>query len=227
MIASLGGMALGFLLGFRHAFEPDHLSAVTSLVLDSKRTRGSILLGAIWGVGHTFSLVALGTALLLSGAALPKRAAGLFELAVALMLVILGARSLVIALREGARGPIERHRHGHNEHMHPGPRAHVHAAGRTLAWRPLLVGLVHGLAGTGAITAFVVAQLPSLERRVLYLALFGVGSIAGMAMASGIVSASVKRAATTPTRTRTLSIASGVVSLALGVVWAVPELAQL
>lgn len=220
-------MTLGFLLGFRHAFEPDHLSAVTTLVLDSKRTRTAVLLGAAWGVGHTFSVVALGTVLLLSGAALPPQAAGLFELGVAVMLMVLGARSLVSALREGERGPLESHRHGRDEHVHRGPRAHVHVAGRTLAWRPLWVGLVHGLAGTGAITAVVVTQLPSLERRLAYLILFGVGSIAGMALASGIVGASLNRAAGTPARTRSISMVSGAISLALGILCAVPELSQL
>lgn len=227
MFASLGGMALGFLLGLRHAFEPDHLSAVTTLALESRRSRNCVWLGAVWGVGHTLSVVALGTALLVTGTVLPARAEAGFELGVALMLVALGARSLYIALRDGGRGMIHRHRHGADEHVHRGPESHVHVAGRALAWRPLLVGLVHGLAGTGAVTALVVAQMSSFQQRVLYLILFGFGSIAGMALASGVAGASLERAVNTPARYRAVFIASGAISLALGIVWAAPELSQL
>lgn len=227
MIASLGGIVLGFLLGFRHAFEPDHLTAVTTLAVESRNVRSCIWLGAVWGIGHTVSVVALGTALLVTGAVLPLRAAMAFELGVAMMLVVLGIRSLCIALRDGRRGTARRHHHGHDAHIHPGPRAHVHVAGQVLAWRPLVVGVVHGLAGSGAITALVFAELPTLERRLVYLALFGLGSIAGMAIASGAVGASLGRAAATPARYRVLSIASGLLSLGLGVAWAVPELALL
>lgn len=227
MIASLGGIVIGFLLGFRHAFEPDHLTAVTTLAVESRNIRSCIWLGAVWGIGHTISVVALGTALLVTGAVLPAGAATAFELCVAMMLVVLGVRSLYIALRDGRRGPARRHHHGENAHVHPGPRAHVHVAGLALAWRPLVIGVVHGLAGSGAITALVFAELPTLERRLVYLALFGLGSIAGMTCASGAMGASLGRAARTPARYRVLSMASGVASLALGIAWAVPELSLL
>jgi len=223
MIASTGGMALGFVLGVRHAFEPDHLTAVTALVTESRRARSSMWLGAIWGVGHTFSVVALGTALLVFGAALPARATALFELAVAVMLIALGTRSLHTALREGRCGPVHRHCHGNDEHVHPGPYTHVHVGGRTLAWRPLIVGVVHGLAGSGAITALVFAELPTFERRVLYLVLFGIGSIAGMTLATGVVGASFRRVASTRSRYRVCAIATGVMSIGLGMLWALPD----
>lgn len=226
MLASLSGMALGFLLGLRHAFEPDHLSAVTTLALESRRNRSCMWLGAIWGVGHALSVVALGTVLLVSGAALPARATAGFELSVALMLVILGGRLLYIAMREGERGPVHHHCHGSNGHSHGGPPVHVHVAGRTLAWRPLLVGLLHGLAGSGAVTALVVARLPTFELRLLYMFVFCTGSIAGMALASGIVGASLERAAGTPTRRRGLALVGGVISLGLGIAWALPQLSQ-
>lgn len=227
MFASVGGIALGFALGLRHALEPDHLTAVTTLVLKTERTRSCLWLGAIWGVGHTLSIVALGSALLVSGTVLPARVSALFELGVAVMLMVLGARALCAALHNGDRGPMHRHSHGTDEHAHNGPHAHFHVGGHTIALRPLVVGLVHGLAGSGAMTAFVVAQLPSLEWRILFLILFGIGSIAGMALASGVVGASLERTTAAPTVRRTLAIASGVLSLGLGILWAVPELAQL
>ncbi|HEX4355316.1 MAG TPA: hypothetical protein VHZ95_20460 [Polyangiales bacterium] len=227
MFASLGAILLGVMLGLRHAFEPDHLTAVSTLVVEARDARRGMLLGAVWGLGHTISLVAVGTALLVTGAVLPVRTAAAFELCVAAMLVVLGGRSLFLALRDGTRGPTHRHRHAGDEHVHAGPDAHVHVAGRALAWRPLVVGLVHGLAGSGAITALVFAELPTLAARVVYITLFGLGSIGGMAIASGVAGASLQRAAGTPARRRAITVASGVLSIGLGIAWAIPELALL
>ena len=218
---------LGVLLGLRHAFEPDHLTAVSTLVVEARDARRGMLLGAVWGIGHTISLIVVGTLLLVTGAVLPARTAAIFELCVAAMLVVLGVRSLVIAVRDGGRGSVHRHEHPHGAHVHAGPDAHVHVAGRTLAWRPLIVGLVHGLAGSGAITALAFAAIPTLATRVAYIALFGLGSVAGMAIASGLAGASLQHAATTPARRRAITVASGLLSIALGIVWAIPELAVL
>jgi hypothetical protein len=200
---------------------------VSTLVIDARDARRGMLLGAVWGIGHTLSLVVVGTAVLVSGAVLPVRTAAMFELCVAAMLVILGTRALFLAVRDGARGPAHRHQHGRAEHVHVGVAAHVHVAGRALAWRPLVVGLVHGLAGSGALAAVVFAGLPTLATRVVYIALFGLGSIAGMAIASGVAGASLRRAAATPARRRAVAVASGVLSIGLGIAWAIPGLALL
>jgi len=218
---------LGVLLGLRHAFEPDHLTAVSTLVVEVRDARRGMLLGAVWGLGHTISLVVVGTMLLVTGAVLPARAAALFELIVAAMLVVLGMRSLVVTLRDRERDPAHHHEHERGAHVHAGPDAHVHVAGRTLAWRPLLVGLVHGLAGSGALTALAFAAIPTFAARVAYIVLFGLGSVAGMSIASGLAGASLQRAATSRARRRVIAVASGLVSIALGIVWAIPELAVL
>lgn len=217
VIASFGAIVLGLLLGLRHAFEPDHLTAVSTLVVETRDARRGALLGAVWGLGHTISLALVGTILLVTGTVLPVRTAAAFELAVAAMLVVLGARSLVGALRHGDTGPVRAHHHGDDAHVH-------RVAGRSLAWRPLAIGLVHGLAGSGALTALVFSQLPTLATRIIYIALFGAGSIAGMAIASGIAGASLHRAANSPSRRRALAILTGVLSLGLGIAWAIPEL---
>jgi high-affinity nickel-transport protein len=227
MFASVGGILLGVLLGLRHAFEPDHLTAVSTLIVETRDVRRGALLGAVWGLGHTASLVVVGTLLLLTGAVLPERTAALFELGVATMLVILGVRSVSLAIREGTRGLEHRHHHGAAEHVHASPDAHVHVAGRTLAWRPLLVGLVHGLAGSGAITALVFAELPTFTSRLAYIALFGIGSIAGMSIASGVAAGSLRHLAVTPRRRRGIVLASGMLSITLGIVWALPQIALL
>lgn len=224
MFASLGGILLGLLLGLRHAFEPDHLTAVSTLVVEAHGARRGVLLGTIWGIGHTVSLAIVGTLLLATGQVLSAHAAATFELAVAVMLVLLGARSLVRAVLAGDRGPVVRHRHGDGEHVHPGSDAHVHLVGRAVALWPLIVGLVHGLAGSGAITALVVSELPTLATRIVYLVLFGIGSIAGMAVASGLAGASLRRMAGSPVRRRAFSIATGLLSIGVGIAWAIPEL---
>ena len=219
--ASLTGLLLGVLVGLRHAFEPDHLTAVSTLVSEAKDGRRGALLGAIWGLGHTLSLVFVGVVLLAAGATLPAHVAAWFEIAVSAMLVVLGARSIMLAMREGA-APITSHRHGHVEHVHGAVSPHIHVRGRAIAWRPLFVGLVHGLAGSGALTAIVFAQLPTTVLRLLYITLFGLGSVAGMAIASGLAGMSLHATAQRPATRRTLSLVTGALSIVVGFVWAVP-----
>jgi ABC-type nickel/cobalt efflux system permease component RcnA len=130
----------------------------------------------------------------------------------------------MLGARDGRRGSVHRHHHGGDEHAHAGPDEHLHLVGRTFALRPLLVGLIHGLAGSGALTALVFAKLPDLPSRLAYLVLFGLGSIFGMAIVSGAVGASLQRVARTSPRRCAFSVASGVLSIGLGIAWAIPEL---
>lgn len=217
-------MLLGLAVGLRHAFEPDHLTAMATLVTETRDPRRGALLGALWGLGHTISLVVVGAILIALGAVLPVRVAAAFELAVAAVLVVLGVRAIVRAWREGSVGPAHVHRHGHGDHTHAGPAAHVHLGRWTLAWRPLAVGLVHGLAGSGALTALVFAQLPSTAERIAYIAVFGAGSIAGMAAASAVVGASL---GALRRGQRVLTASAGALSVGLGIAWSVPLFAQL
>ena len=224
-MSSLVGILLGLLVGLRHAFEPDHLTAMATLVGDTRDARRGALVGAIWGVGHTIALVIVGVVLIIVGDALPTRLAAAFELAVAGVLVVLGIRAISQAWREGARGPVHEHTHRGHRHHHHGPSAHVHVGRATLAWRPLAVGLVHGLAGSGALTALVFSQLPSTSSRLAYISLFGLGSVGGMAAASAVAGASL--AAVPGHAQRTLLAGAGLLSVVLGVVWSLPLYAQL
>jgi len=227
MFASAGAVLLGVLLGLRHAFEPDHLAAVSTLVADTSSARRGALLGVIWGLGHTASLIVVGGALLLAGAALPARAAAGFELAVAAMLIALGVRAVIGALRGGADGEVRTHSHHGHRHAHAGAPDHVHVAGRSVAWRPLIVGLVHGLAGSGALTALVFAELPTAWARITYIALFGAGSVGGMALASGVAGATLGRVARTPRARRGFALSTGILSIAVGIAWGLPQLGVL
>ena len=224
MSSSLAGVLLGLMVGLRHAFEPDHLTAMATLVTETRDARRGAALGAMWGLGHTLSLIIVGAILIALGGLLPARIAAAFELAVSGALIVLGIRAVIRAWRHGRSGPLHEHRHGGRAHLHPGPAQHLHVARWTLAWRPLAVGLVHGLAGSGALTALVFAQLPTTAARLGYITVFGVGSIAGMAAASALVGASL---GTLERGHRWLVLAAGVTSIVLGIAWSLPLYAQL
>jgi hypothetical protein len=226
----LTSSALGSLLGMRHAFEPDHLTAVSTLVTGERSSGNSVraaMLGATWGLGHTLSLVVVGAVLVVLRAEMPARVADLFELCVAIMLVGLGIRAIVIAVRQGPIGPAHTHHHGHLMHNHAGATPHVHLGRWTLARRPLLVGAVHGLAGSGALTALVLATLTTTAARLTYMALFGFGSTVGMAVLSGLLGWPLARLGANRAMTRALSIAVGCLSIGLGLFWGYPLTSRL
>lgn len=218
-MSSLVGVLLGLAVGLRHAFEPDHLTAVATLATEARGARRGALVGAMWGVGHTLSLVIVGIVLLAIGAALPVRVGAWFELGVCAMLVILGVRAVVRAKRLGPIGAVHAHAHGARTHEHAGAHPHLHLGRSIFALRPLAVGLVHGLAGSGALTALVFAELPSTSARLAYITLFGFGSVAGMAAASALVGMSLR---VVERGQRAVAALAGMVSIVLGVIWSIP-----
>lgn len=219
MIATTAALSLGLLVGARHAFEPDHLAAVSTLVTTTRGARNAAVLGMLWGLGHTLALLAIGVALVALDSALPEHVGAAFELAVAAMLIVLGARAVVRGIRNPG-GELAPHRHGAIEHVHAGAGEHVHVGARAIAWRPLTVGLVHGLAGSGALTALAFAELPTAGARVLYMILFGVGSVAGMAIVTGLAGVALQRVARGPATRRWVAITTGLMSCVVGVFWA-------
>ena len=218
----LTSSGLGSLLGMRHALEPDHLAAVSTLVTHERGGYKAVWLGACWGVGHTLSLLAIGAVLVVLRAEMPARATDLFELCVALMLIALGVRAIGIAAGQGPAGPIHVHHHGRVVHVHSGAPAHIHIGAWTLARRPLLVGALHGLAGSGALTALVLTTLPSTAARLTYMTLFGVGSTLGMAALSGVLGWPLARLGQHQRVTRAVSFVVGCVSIAIGLGWGYP-----
>jgi hypothetical protein len=199
------GALLGTLLGMRHALEPDHLAAISTLITIERSGVKAAWLGAWWGLGHTLTLMIAGALLIVMQAEMPARAASIFELGVMLLLIGFGLRALYLGARRA-----------------PG----VHTP-RLTAARPLLVGAVHGLAGSGAIAALVVTTLPSTAARIAYLLLFGAGSTLGMTLFSGVVSWPLARLGSHPMLMRSVSMAVGCISIALGLFWAYPILAAI
>jgi len=218
---------LGSLLGMRHALEPDHLAAVSTLVTGERSTWKAAFLGMCWGLGHTLTLVAVGAVLVILRAEMPARMSDVFEFGVALMLIGLGLRAIYLAARQGPAGPVHVHHHGGMVHVHRGAPAHIHIGAWTLARRPLFVGAIHGLAGSGALTALVLATLPSTSARLTYMAVFGLGSTLGMAALSGLLGWPLARAGSHRAVARGVSLAVGCVSTVLGLAWGYPLVARL
>ena len=220
VVELLTSSGLGSLLGMRHALEPDHLAAVSTLVSHERNGFRAAWLGVCWGVGHTLALVVVAVALIVLRAEMPAAAADLFELLVAAMLIALGLRAIVIAARLPGGAGAHRHSHGFMVHTHGGA-PHVHIGAWTLARRPLIVGAVHGLAGSGTLTALVLATLPTTAARLTYMALFGIGSTLGMAIVSGLLGWPLARLGANQAVARTVSVTVGCVSTLLGVWWGI------
>jgi ABC-type nickel/cobalt efflux system permease component RcnA len=193
LVTALG---LGFALGLRHALDPDHLVAVSTIVGEHRSLKRSSLVGAFWGLGHTASLLLAAVAVIALKLRVSETSALWMEFAVALMLVALGARALGTALR-GWRLHAHAHTHGGRPHVHlhlhrPGEgharRQHRHRHLLGLGARPFAVGMVHGMAGSAGLMLLVLATIPSAVAGLAYVGVFGLGSVGGMLVMSGLLS---------------------------------------
>ena len=214
-----GGLAasagLGALLGMRHALEPDHLAALSTLLTGERNVRRAAWLGVYWGIGHTLTLLVAGTLLVVLRTDMPAIVADVLAWAVVLLLVGFGFRAIALSAGQTSVGPTHSHVHGATSASTP--------VGRwTLARRPLMVGTVHGLAGSGALTALITATIPSMGSRLIYLLLFGAGSTCGMAALSGLMGWPIARVGTHGAVARGVSVAVGSISIMLGLYWAYP-----
>lgn len=231
----------GFLLGMRHATDADHVIAVTTILNRSRRFVHTTLIGALWGMGHTITVLIVGVAIIVFNVVIPPPVGLAMEFAVALMLILLGILNLTGGLRsitERLTPPAPMHGHPH-EHVHAHDEtddehahghAHLHGHGRddrldlvqTFGWyqliRPVAVGLVHGLAGSAAIALLVLATIEDTGSALAYLVVFCVGVAAGMAVLTTVIGLPfwVARARSAQIN-RWLTIGSGVLSLAFGV----------
>ncbi|MCS6816168.1 MAG: sulfite exporter TauE/SafE family protein [Blastocatellia bacterium] len=212
-------LALGFVSGMRHALDPDHVVAVSTIVAEHKSIWRSSRVGAFWGIGHTITLGVAGLIVLIFKLTIPERLALGFELAVGVMLVVLGLQLLLRFARE--RYHIHVHEHGGERHIHlhshrHGPDHH-HEHGWQYEWRSLLIGMVHGLAGSAALTVLLLSSLRSLLHGVLYLATFGIGSVAGMMLISALISSPFAYTAWRFERVNhALRVLAGIMSLGIG-----------
>jgi len=242
MTTVLSLIALGFFLGMRHATDPDHVIAVSTIVTRQQTLRGGIVIGVLWGVGHTLTIVLVGGVIILGSVVIPPALGLTMEMTVALMLVVLGLWNLTGMLQRvrdqlvpGADRHAHAHRHGDYVHSHRhghGRDDHGHGEEQTpQAWldrrlgglglyqvlRPLVVGLVHGLAGSAAVALLVLAAIGDPRWALAYLVLFGIGTIVGMMLITLLVAAPMTYASRRLAHVeRHLRVASGVLSLAFG-----------
>jgi ABC-type nickel/cobalt efflux system permease component RcnA len=189
----LSVLALGFVLGLKHALDPDHMVAVSTIVSESKSVKRSSLVGTFWGLGHTMSLLLAGVLVIALKVQISDRLASWMEFAVALMLILLGLKAMLKSLR-GWKVHVHRHTHDgttHSHlHMHRGDEDHQHAHRHLIrsGARPFAVGLVHGMAGSAALMILVLATIPSAIAGLIYVAVFGIGSVGGMLIMSSLIS---------------------------------------
>jgi hypothetical protein len=203
-------LLLGFALGVRHAADADHVVAVTTIVTSQRGQRGAAVLGMCWGLGHTVTLLTVGAGLILLKLTIPSRLAAGLELAVAAILVVLGALN-VSAFR----------RHRHREGAAATSPSPIAARPAYRLVRPFVVGIVHGLAGSAAVTLLVVATVGEPRLAIAYLLVFGLGTMAGMTLITmglaSVIGVVAARAAGTSGR---LALACGVLSIVFGLTFA-------
>lgn len=188
----LAAFGLGLLLGIQHALDPDHLVAVSTIVSEHKNFKWASLIGAFWGLGHTTTLFLVGLLVIGLRVSIPPRVGEGLELLVALMLVILGIN--VLRKSFGAER-VHLHTHSHNPeththfHVHDDPRQdHRHSHPFKTMRRPFIVGMVHGLAGSAALMLLVLSTIETPLGGLLYIVIFGLGSVGGMLLLSSIIS---------------------------------------
>jgi hypothetical protein len=195
MLSALGLSLFGLLLGIRHAVDPDHVVAVTAIATGQRSVRNAGMIGAMWGVGHTFTILLVGGAIIVFRIAIPPRLGLAFEFAVGIVLIVLGLANLL-------------------------SRADV-TPPRNSA-RPIVVGMVHGLAGSAAVALLVLAAVRDTAWAIGYLMLFGLGTIVGMIAVTTAIAVPAAYAATRVTALRRyLVLASGAASVIAGVLIAV------
>jgi high-affinity nickel permease len=243
MIGFLSILAVGFFLGMRHATDPDHVIAVTTIVSNQRDSTRAALIGAFWGFGHTLTIFVVGAGIILFNLVIPVRLGLSMELSVAVMLVTLGLMNVAGFMRD-VPGPIpsnhgeelaHSHPHSHGNYVHSHPHTHQqeghpHSAD-SLTWldrifgkvgvyqyfRPFIVGVVHGLAGSAAVALLVLTTIRNVRWAVAYLLIFGVGTIAGMMLITMSIASAFKMVGSGHGKfSRRLALASGVVSLSFG-----------
>ena len=239
-------IVIGFFLGMRHATDPDHVIAVTTIVTNQRKTSRAALIGALWGVGHTVTILMVGAAIILFNLVIPVRLGLSMELSVGMMLILLGVWNLTSFMRtipgahtspEAEEAVVHAHPHAHGDYVHShvhahDPESHSHSSDQTpvarldrmfgtenlyLFLRPLVVGIVHGLAGSAAVALPILASIRNPRWAIAYLLVFGIGTIAGMMLITMSIASTLHYVGNRFARFRYgLSAASGVLSIAFG-----------
>jgi high-affinity nickel-transport protein len=193
-------LALGFFLGMRHATDSDHVIAVTTIVSQQRKVGSAALTGIFWGIGHSITLLIVGAAIVIFGVVVPERLGMSLEFCVALMLILLG----LLNLGGFRRSQNEAHEHSHRH-------------GFYLRLRPVVVGIVHGLAGSAAMALLVLPMIRIPFWAIFYLLIFAAGTIAGMMLITAIIAVPITYSANRfQSINRYIGAAAGAFSMAFG-----------
>lgn len=193
------GSLMGFYLGMRHALEPDHLAAVGTCVPRSASPRRAATIGALWGAGHSASILAIGSIVLLLRSSMPGWIDAALEFVVGVMLVFLGVRAILASRKLETSRPAAK-----------APRTRIQAFG---------IGLVHGAAGTGGATVLATGEMGGVVPGLVFLAVFGLGSVLGMAAIAGSLAVPVTSFAASSRLRAWLLVLAGLLSIVIGAYW--------
>lgn len=210
MTNAISIIMLGLFLGMRHATDPDHVVAVTTIVARERKFSAAALIGALWGLGHTITVFIVGGGIIVFEWVIPARVGLSMEFAVGVMLVLLGLLAF--------RSP---HVHGEDEQPHDHlPRWLGVEMSKSVVLqrlRPLLVGLVHGLAGSAGVALLVLTTIQDPKWAMAYLLIFGLGTLIGMALITMLIAVPFRSGeAVSPRVHRALRLGTGVLSVAFG-----------
>ena len=211
-------LALGFILGIKHAIEPDHVIAVSTIASQSKKLWHASLAGVFWGIGHTLTLFITGIILILMKGEIPDKWAMSLEFLVGIMLVFLGIKTII----SFKNIHIHNHQHDGDDHKHvhshenSGQHSHKHQHRNASYLQSTLIGFVHGLAGSGAMVLLTMSTVKSIGEAAIYILIFGAGTVIGMLFFTTIIGIPFVLSNKRKTISRPLGIITGVISTVFG-----------
>ncbi|MED1467236.1 sulfite exporter TauE/SafE family protein [Bacillus salipaludis] len=207
-VSFLSVLALGFVLGIKHAIEPDHVIAVSTIASQSKKLSRSSLAGVFWGIGHTATLLIVGIILLIMKGKIPEKWAMSLEFLVGIMLVYLGI-STITSLKK-----IHVHQHEHDSETR---NKHEKQQRKLSYMKSMVIGLVHGLAGSGAMVLLTMSTVKSVLESAVYIVIFGFGTVFGMLFFTTILGVPFIFSAKRLRLNKTLTQITGVISTMFGI----------
>ena len=221
MLALISIIAIGFFLGMRHATDPDHVVAVTTIVSQQRSAKRAALIGIFWGLGHTLTIFLVGSAIILFNVVIPVRLGLAMEFSVSIMLIVLGGWNLASFLQAMPKPSEHGHAHPHSHDSLEDLSIRIKRRSLYQLLRPLTVGIVHGLAGSAAVALLILATIRNARWAIAYLLVFGVGTIAGMMLITMSIASALHFVGDRfQIFGRRLALISGLISVAFGFVLA-------
>jgi len=218
-------LTLGFLLGLKHALDADHLIAVSTMLSERKGFWYSSWVGIWWGIGHTAALLVVAVIMIALDFQIPSTIALVLEFVVALLLIFLGIR-ILWKIYHGAIFHIHVHKHENHVHVHPHIHEYnadhqyfqqgIHHHASSLKKKPLIIGMIHGIAGSAALMLMVLTTISSQLVAIVYVAVFGLGSIGGMLIMSTLIGVPLSFTSRNQQLNKVIQTTAGIVSVGFG-----------